>query len=935
MTHHEDFLYRVAQDIYDKAQGDLSRTIVVFPNKRASLFFKEYLAELADGPVWLPECIAINDLPHRFTSMQKVDKVKAICLLYKVYVTCLTAHGDSLDPADSFDRFYGWGERLLADFNEIDRQLHREIATKVFENASDYEVLNDSPIADNEEAYRAITRFIAHWKHDVSQHERERFMRLWHHLPQIHNNFIELLSEQPEGPEGYEGLIWRDALLRIETKLATDSHSYAFVGLNALSNVEQEVLLKIKDIKRENCLFYWDYDERYTLNTTHEAGLYMRRNLSKAGFQNSLENSMQRPLPAVDFVSSSTDSAQVRYATTWLRTIKMQHPNLDERRIAIVLCDENLLQPLLHVIPNEVKAVNITKGFPLKQTIAYRDLLTAIKRQIKTKHTDIVTFIRNINTEITKQTQASHVAKLQQHGIMRASDALRALNTEAYFKIHVTLNQFETLAQEAIFSPNIIGEQTSELFAMIGRLISQAVSLISIPFHGEPICGIQIMGLLETRTLDFDHILFLGANDGKLPLAETNKSFIPYPIRRFFGLPTAEERIAVSAYYFNRLLHRAHRVTILYNNSTSGSGKGEMSRFMWEMLVDYTQAQLPIIHYTIDDRPKTIYTNVSSITKTVELLRPLTAKYTTPDGKTNTHTFSPSALATYINCPLQFYYRYIAKLTKPNEDKALLPANVMGSIFHAASELLYKPMLNEPISYHKLTSYAKNEGNVLYNAVQQVLLNPEIQQEAPQASQDKIAIDAIVYWLKQLFKYDAQQAKYHNFIVRDVELNISTEITAALSNENIVCRVGGIIDRLDEVKVNDKHYIRIFDYKTGGTPKSFNNVVELFRPTKEHNRYVFQIFLYAYILTQEKMTRQLPLLPALYFLKKATTPDYTPYVKDGKESIVDDFETNYAKAVGQELEKLINEIFDLTIPFAPTNNAMHCVNCDFRKLCNR
>lgn len=931
-THHGDFLYRVAEHLYKGSHGDLSRMIVVFPNKRASLFFKEYLTEVAGGPLWLPECLSMSELPYRFTQLRKVDKVKAICLLYRVYATCLTADGTPLDMADSFDRFYGWGERLLADFNEIDRQLPPAVAAKVFENVGEYEALNDSALEGNDEALVAIKAFINHWEYDSNQHERERFMRLWRHLPEIHRAFTKLLLEQSEG---YDAMVWRDALSRMDEVLDTDEYQYAFVGHNALSQVEQEVLLKIKDIKQENCSFYWDYDSRYVDHTLNEAGLYIRKNLAKSGFQNALGKPEVRPLPTIDFVSSSTDSVQVRYVTTWLRQLKAQHPELNERRIAIVLCDENLLQPLLHVIPSEVKAVNITKGFPIKQTIAYRDLQEAIKRYEKsTIDGDLVAYVRAINAEVVQKTQATHVARLQMMGAMDVANALSALNTEAYFKVHMVLNQFESMIQDGLFdlTDDVFSLSTEALLPMIGRLILQAVGLMSVPFHGEPICGVQIMGLLETRTLDFDHLLFVGANDGKLPLATTNNSFIPYPIRRFFGLPTAEDRIAVSAYYFNRLLHCAKHVTMLYNNSTSGSAKGEMSRFMWELLVDYKANELSIKHYAIDDKPQAIAVNPIRVVKTAEMLHALLEDQVNEDGTLKTH-LSPSSLATYIRCPLKFYYNYVAKLRQTKEDEALLPANVMGTIFHSVAEELYKPLIGQsPINMELLERYAHNEGNVLYHKVLQVIEYETIRKEAPQASKDKIALDTIVQWLQTLFAYDLEQARHNDFVVHALEERVYTPIATSIDGQSVVCRVGGIIDRLDQVTIEGQEVWRIFDYKTGGKSKSFQNVDELFMPQGEHKHYIFQTFLYAYILMKRGDYKGQTIAPALFYLKEALREHYQPYITKDKAII---HAADYAQDIEKGLVTLINELFDVSKPFEATKRLKNCENCDFKTLCNR
>ena len=567
------FLEHVAQDIIAKWGTDLSRTAVVFPNKRASLFLNDALARAAGRPLWSPVYITISDLFRRHSTLQVADPIKLVCDLYRAY-TDVTGFDETLD------HFYGWGQVLITDFDDIDKNMAE--ADKVFANLRDIREFDDVSYLTQEQR-DIIRKFFSNFSDDHNSLLKERFLRLWSRMGDIYSAFNSRLRQQ--------GLAYEGALYREVAEAATldfEYDRYIFVGFNLLQVVERRLFSRLKGEGR--ALFYWDFDHYYMHS---EAGHFIAQYLSDfpnelATDSDDIYRNFERP-KRISIVSASTEDVQARYVGQWLMEDDVKTGEgastpqstriADGRQTAIVLCNEGLLQTVVHQLPPGVEHVNITTGYPLWQTPVASFVVRLMKDHTLEQVIDRVTAeAQQLNSSTMSSAfkpeheQISHLSPLT---TSPSSD--NPLNAEACFRTYTLLNRLKSLRDSGDLHVDAV---------TIQRLVMQLLQQASIPFHGEPAVGLQVMGVLETRNLDFTHLLLLSTNEGNLPRGLTDSSFIPYSIRRAFGLTTADHKAAIYAYYFNRLLSRATDVTLVYNNATTDGQTAEMSRFMLQLMVE-------------------------------------------------------------------------------------------------------------------------------------------------------------------------------------------------------------------------------------------------------------------------------------------------------------------------------------------------------------
>ena len=610
----QSFLQLVAHDLYAKIGNDLSRTVLIFPNKRANLFFNEYLAGESDQPIWSPAAMSISDLFQKLSVQKTGDPIRLVCELYKVFK-------EETESQETLDDFYFWGELLISDFDDVDKNLVD--ADKLFSNLQDLKSLMDDYEFLDKEQEEAIQQFFRNFSIERRTELKEKFISLWDKLGTIYHHYRKNLTELGIA---YEGMLYRNVIEQLDTdQLKYDK--YIFVGFNVLNKVEKEFFRKLQ--KADKAIFYWDYDIFYTQQIKkHEAGEFINRNLKD--FPNELPasyfDSLKKP-KKIRYISASTENAQARFLPEWIRTTFSSD---NEKENAVVLCNETLLLPVLHSIPEEVKNVNITMGFPLAQTPVYSFINAAMELQTNGYRFDTGRFTyetvsailkhpytRQLSTkadiierELTKTNrfyplpselkQDEFLANLftPRNGIKELCDYLIGLIKDIstlYRKEGEYNDIFNQLYRESLFQSFL---KINRLYSLIEsgelniqphtlkRLISKVLTSSNIPFHGEPAIGMQVMGVLETRNLDFRNLVMLSLNEGQLPKTGGESSFIPYNLRKAFGMTTIEHKNAVYAYYFYRLIQRAENITLLYNTSSDGLNRGEESRFMLQLLVE-------------------------------------------------------------------------------------------------------------------------------------------------------------------------------------------------------------------------------------------------------------------------------------------------------------------------------------------------------------
>ena len=995
------FLKIVAKDMLEKYGTDMSDIAVVFPNKRASLFLNSYLAQLARKPIWTPTYITISDLFRRHTDLKVADPIKSICDLHKTFVKCT-----GID--ETLDHFYGWGQLLLSDFDDVDKNMVD--AKQIFANLSDIHELDDvSYLTDYQK--QMIKKFFSNFSDDHNSELKKRFLQLWCHFYDIYVEFNKRLAQQGLA---YEGALYRN--VANNENIAFRHKKYLFVGFNMMQKVELNLCDRL--MKQGQAAFYWDYDQYY-MDGNNEAGHYIRQYLPY--YPNELADYPQQEIynnmtknKDITYISAPTENIQARYVNTWLKENGRYKMG---RNVAIVLSDESLLQSVIHSLPPEVGSVNITIGYPLQQTPFYsliqqliqlqgighpkfsdtyrlHYVLIALRhpytRYISEKYTDLQNKLneqkrfypsreflsmdgdeglsllfrdlegtnapkgtdkeRGTDKEKDTASQDEYNKKL----ITYLLDVLRTIGIhakkledplfhESLYRTYTLLNRLQDLIMAGDLQVDII---------TLERLIQQLIQTTSIPFHGEPAEGIQVMGVLETRNLDFDHILVLSCNEGKLPKGVNDSSFIPFTLRNAYGLTTVENKVAIFAYYFHSMLQRAHDITLTYNNATEDGQSGEMSRFMLQMMVE---SQHSIKRRTLTAGQKPLRPAYNEEQKTDEVMAVL------DDIKMITPTF----LNTYQRCQKQFYYKYVKGLLEPDEiDEDEVDNKIFGNIFHRAAELFYytfaskediavddrgKQRLIHPIviSAGDLNNALK-DSSLVYRLVDQAF-REELFKVSSSDYHPKynglqlINKEVIASYLRQLITIDRRQAP---FTIIGMEIVVSTTLGVATARGEKLFRIGGFIDRLDAVAANGNpsaggnlaERIRVIDYKTGRAQATHpKDIDEVFGTTPQamnkHSDYYLQAILYSLIIKNDRRFNpaQEPVSPGLLFIQNAGSEDYDPTLKLGKELLSDvaPLEAEFT----EHLRSLLADIYNPAVPLKPTEDKKRCIYCPYAALC--
>ena len=990
------FLKYVARDILKKYGSNLSDIAVVFPNKRAALFLNESLARLSDGPIWSPTYITISDLFRKHSDLVVGDPIKLICDLHKTFVECT-----GID--ETLDHFYGWGQLLISDFDDIDKNMAD--ANKLFANLSDIHELDDISYL-TEEQKEMIKKFFSNFSDDHNSELKKRFLQLWSHFLDIYQRFNQRLAEQGLA---YEGALYRKVVNNEQIDFV--HKKYLFVGFNMMQVVEQKLCDRL--MKEGKAQFYWDYD-KYYMDGNHEAGHYIREYMKH--YPNELENLAQEDKQNlynnfskkkdITYISASTENIQARYVNQWL---KSNHRFRNGKNVAIVLADESLLQSVIHSLPTDKDlqdqpgynkdakiSYNITLGYPLQQTPFYSLLQLLIKLQgighpkhsanyrlhyvlMALRH-PYARYISARNQELLEAldqqkrfypsrsflsldgdeglsllfSDLENVASEDEYNLTLTTYLLDILKTigvnareledplfhESLFRTYTLINRLQDLIKSGDLQVDTI---------TLERLIQQLVQTTSIPFHGEPAEGIQVMGVLETRNLDFEHILVLSCNEGKLPKGINDSSFIPYSLRKAYGLTTVDNKVAIYAYYFHSLLQRAHDITITYNDATDDGQSGEMSRFMLQLLIESPHT---ITRKTLVAGQTTLQPDFCDIIKDDEIMKRLN----------EIKMVTPTFLNTYLRCQKSFYYKYVKGLLEPEEiDEEEIDNKMFGNIFHRAAELLYlkhasasditttkdgKPQLIHPIVISKgdLEQDLKND-SLIYRLVDQAFREELFKVSANDYSPkynglQLINKEVIARYLKQLLTIDARQAP---FTILGLEIVVRQQIEAETPDGIKKLTIGGFIDRLDAVAANGNpgagniaERIRVIDYKTGRSNTTHPKTVEeIFDPSMlaKHTDYYLQALLYSIIVSHSSKLNPAKeeVAPGLLFIQNAGADDYDPTLKMGKDLIntVEPYENEFM----ERLKALISNVYDRTLPFAAPDDKTRCNTCPYAALC--
>ena len=966
------FLKQVASHLFGSFNDNIGSLTLVFPNRRGGVFFTNYLNSLVTKPLISPEIMTINELFSNLSPLHVPDRLSLIFRLYKVY-------RELTKTTELFDDFYFWGEMLVHDFDQVDKYLVN--SRDLFTNVTELKEIDDRFSSMHDEERERLGDFWKTLSNKDKTPNQQEFLRLWEDLNGVYAKFKESLLTEGLA---YEGMLYREV---VDQKLKSGpslfaGKQFAFIGFNALNRCEEELFDFLRDTGNAN--FYWDYDNYYLEDHTQEAGYFLRKNLQRYPHVGYIpECDALKSVPkSMKIVNIASQVGQAQVAAGELIRQFSGELNFDET--AIVLCDEELLLPVINALPGHIKKVNVTMGFPLKMTPVFslisqlvdlqknvrvapdmvsfynKDVMRVLSHQLVVDFEPVIgkmlidkilenNVIYLSDKELRKSNFLDQLFMAPQNiiglsdyflGILKViflhwqknagyqededsksavEDENGAIYREYLYQSYLAVNKLkDVLVNDGIKvfeSDNFVSRDA------FFRFLMQYLSGISIPFEGEPLEGLQIMGILETRTLDFKNLILLSMNDGTMPKISSNGSFIPYNLRRVFGLPTIEEQNAMYAYYFYRLLQRAEDVTFVYDSGAGGMNTGEKSRYLYQLQLE---SPFQISETNIVFGVENIVVKPISIVKDERVMAPLNGYLS------GEKPLSPSAIDKYLNCPLQFYFRYSGRLNEPEEISEEVDPIIFGLLFHDVMEKLYQPFIGKIIDNIDIESIIENIGLVdetILNSFRKVYFKGiKPQDEVKLAGRNWLIYEVVKKYVGQVLKVDLIRCPFE---IVGLEEKVKTTFPIYDSGKSVL--IGGTIDRIDRIE----GALHILDYKTGSVKLSYNMLGSLFdKQDKMRNKAAFQTLVYSYILYRDQSNLS-AIYPGIYALRSIFEEDFDASLRSkeiGNQpvefvSIAEQFELLF--------RELLEEIFNVEIPFTQTTIEKHCEYCAYRQICRK
>jgi len=962
------FLEHIAHSLYKEFGNTLNRHCLVFPNRRAGLYFLKYLAVRIEKPIWTPSIITINDLFRSYSSMQTAGNEILLFELYKVYSKLKKS-------PESFDEFYYWGDMLLNDFDDVDKYLVD--ASLLFRNVSDIKNIDQQFGGLTEEQVVIIRRFWTNFNRDKPTGEKSGFIDIWSILFNMYSGFRDSLQKQNLA---YEGMIYREMAESDGNYYITDERwdMIHFIGFNALNECEKLVMTGLK--KAGKAMFYWDFDNSYIdEGKLNSAGYFLRENIKRFGSDMpsgwSFDTMLSKSAPIVRrrVIETSSDVAQVKLIPQLL-TEFTDISEANAHHTAVVLADENLLMPVLTSLPENMGDINITMGHPLKQTLVYtlmKQLMDLQRTATFTdgvlrfgyknvlnllKHSLLSGLMNDSDNELVNEILKSNLVMVPSARFAKSehlSTIFTKLSTPAklsgYFKdvlsliaLHDEKNP-EGSADKSV-QGNIRNEFIYRVVLSINRLeaivnstevsfttdtyiriLDRMLRIQSVPFSGEPLSGIQIMGILETRALDFKNLIIMSVNEGILPAVTAGSSFIPFSLREAFGLPSVNYQESIYAYHFYRLLQRAENVIFTYNSNSEGLRSGEMSRFILQMKYeavlkpDFMDSSFEI---KIPGAPGEI------INRREEHSKQLASLFLNKDS---IRTLSPSAINTWLNCRMKFFFRYVNRLKEPiNIFKDIDPA-MLGNILHEIMKNIYLQYTGTILTTEMLNSMIRNKqllAKIINEAVNE---NYKDGRDDSVSGSELIVREVLMNFLIRILKTDKAIAPIS---ILNLEDSFSFDLTFPSNGSQIGILTGGKIDRIDSVN----GVVRIVDYKTGNVSESVKTIDDLFADdrTKDADGWLQTL---VYCEAYKAMHPDSVVRPSVYKIKKLDGTLITDklIIRSGnKNQIVIDNYMTVREEFLRGLGELISIIFSEDEPFVKTSDVRgKCSWCPYKTLCMR
>jgi hypothetical protein len=946
------FLQELAQSLYQEYGTDLSHQTIIFPNKRAGLFFNQALKQLLKQPIWGPEVMSFEELVKEQSVLSVPDKITLIFRMHEVF----QKHSPF---QENFEQFFFWGDLLIKDFNDVDQYMAD--ARPLFANLAEWKKLTSATDFLEEDQIALIEQFWSNFEQRPTD-AKEKFQKTWDILYKVYQDFREVLRADQLG---YTGMLYRDLAEGVKKGEQELPEYLVFAGFNALTKSEEALM--VHAVSERKAKVFWDVDAYYADDKAlhHEAGNFFREyrhhpHLGKT-FPDTFPNRIEQEEKEVNLIEVSGNIGQAKLLGQYLAVANLTKPE----KTAIILGDESLLFPVLNAIPTTVEKVNVTMGFPLKFA-PINALLTAClylqknkriqKSLLSFNHRDVLKILKHpavtgrhgeVAQELVQDIEKTNRVRISAKGLTAKELPLLALlftdatdNYFAYLKnILLTLYPEDEESIELGFYNDLYThlarlEQIVNDFQLklsleaFIRLFQKIVQSIRVPFSGEPLEGLQLMGVLESRNLDFEEVHLLSMNEDKFPAKGSTQSFIPFNIRKAYGLPTLDQHDAIYAYLFYRLLHRSKKINIYYNTDNSNGKGGEASRFIKQLIFEANQTAIKLNFKTLSSSGNIQEANEITIPKGEQIKSQL-VDYTIL-GK---RKLSASAIKIYLDCRLKFYFKYLAGLEEPDEVQEELDAATFGNILHNSLEDLYTP-------------YAESGGEVSKEEIQQKLkklLKPIVEERFAREydsnakdftfeGRNIIAKDMLLKMMRKILDYDALLAPFKILELEEKDAYIIGQPVA----KGVEVFLDAKIDRLD--KVGDT--IRVIDYKSGGDDLSFPDVPSLFdRDNKKRNGAAMQTLFYSYLYFKKKGVPTGTLLqPGLYAGKFIFKDDFNEklILNEGRGK---KYPVNDALPFMEDFEEALNgvlaELFVSDQAFDQTADIKKCEWCPYSTICNR
>ncbi|MFT5252974.1 MAG: hypothetical protein ACI87N_001998 [Flavobacteriales bacterium] len=914
---HSSFLDKIAKVIIQDYSDRLSDTIIVLPNKRAKIFLIEALKKQVSANILSPEIISIEDFIQDIAAIRTVEPIELLFEFYEVYLSVTDKSSQQ-----SFELFANWAKMLLQDFNEIDRYLLEP--THVLSYLKDIEDIKK-------------------WGIEVENKTQllENYIDFWKLLP---NYYQSLFAHLLKKGIGYQGLIYRQAVENIIpfSKTITDK-KYVFAGFNALNASEEKIIQHL--MASDQAKIYWDADENFLNDPYHDAGLFLRR------FKSNWKHYKSNPFEWIidDFSQSKNihvigtpkTIGQAKIAGTIIEKIINENPNVSLDKVAVVLGEENVLVPLLYSLPSAVGALNITMGYSSKNNPAqiliaklFKMHTNALSRNAKSYvlyYKDVLDILTHPLVEPYAKTAKLVNTINQNNYTFITHQKLMELNdepTDLFLQLFKKWEQGSIAVLETISSllvtikKNLSNDNEEEkitkafvfaIFKVINKLINyylkhdhidkidtlyaiykQVIDLAEVSFEGEPLNGLQIMGVLESRVLDFDTVIVTSMNEGKFPAGKSQNSFIPYDVKRELGLPTFKEKDAIYTYHFYHLLQRAKNIYLLYNTESDGLDAGEKSRFITQLEVE-KQPNHNLTHEIYNAvLPETAYTPmvIEKSEAVMDRLKEIAEK-----------GFSPSALTSYIRNPIQFYFQKILRISEVEEVEENIALNTLGTIIHETLKVLYEPYIGKFITEVAIENCFKQIDAEVLKQFKAVYKEGEIKK-----GRNLLAFEVAKRNVSNFLKVELESLKGGDTI-KIIALEETFERSLTHPSLPFPVLIKGNVDRIEERNGT----IRIIDYKTGKVEKASVTLKTWKGLTEDiKNDKIIQVLAYAFMY--EKLANSKPIEAGIISFKNLKS-GFLPFnFKDGKEENTT-IDSSILNEYLEQMVLLLNEIIDETKPF--------------------